>query len=150
MSRAIQLKKPSMPAALSNQAGKYIREQVSQVTQKTKNGNLTYAKAIKILQETLRIFPHDHSQSVINEVMRRYLLVLINIKCLSEMPSGYQELSAEELLIECQRIAKNPKKEGLVRTLLPIEVLITGKGNRLIFKGFSKRKKTPPIMRRIK
>lgn len=152
MSQAIQRKQPSVMLAttLSRQAGQYIQERVSQTTEKTKNGNLTYKKAIKILQETLHFFPHDHSQGVINEVMRKYLLVMIERRNLSEkMPPKHQALSAEELLVECQRIAKSPNKATLQRTLLPIEVLITGKGNRLIFNGFSKQKKPPTLTRKI-
>lgn len=150
MSQVAQLKKQAAVPALSRQAEQHIKNLVSQAREKTKNNNVAFNKAIKIIQETLLVFPHDHSQEIINEVMRRYLLVLIEQKKFSgRMPPEYQTLSAEELLTECQRIARIPYKEGLHRTLLPVEVLITGKGNRLIFNGFSKQKKPPTIMRKI-
>lgn len=148
MSQA-QLKK-QVAVPLSRQAEQHIKNLVSQARETTKNGNVTYRKAIKIIQETLLVFPHDHSQEIINEVMRRYLLVLIEQKKFSgRIPPEYQKFSTEELLTECQRIAKNPNKEGLHRILLSVEVLITGKGNRLIFSGLSKQRKPPTIMRKI-
>lgn len=146
MSQA-QLKK-KVPA-LSTQTRRHIADMVSQTITATKNGNLSYKKAIMIIQKTLSDFPHDHSQSVVDEVMRQYLLSVVNKKkSLAEIvPENYPQLSAEELLTACKRIAKNPKQTDLYRTLLPVEVLITGKGNRLIFKGFSKSRKPPTIKR---
>lgn len=150
MSQAAKLKTNAVVPALSQQAYQHIKNVISQAKKATKNGNVPYGKAIKIIQETLLVFPHDHSQEIINEVMRRYLLALVEQKKFSgRMPPEYQTFSAEELLTECQRIAKNPNKEGLRRILLPVEVLITGKGNRLIFNGLSKQRKPPTIMRKI-